>query len=88
MKVILLSRSIHEIFKRKRSSSNLEMNTTIIVIVMLAALASLYTAVIILTSQAEAAFERGTRGIESACEHGAGNTHMEGRARPINQTCG
>ncbi len=55
---------------------------------MLVALALLYTVVIVLTSQAEAAFERGTRGITSACEHGAGNTHMEGRARPINQTCG
>ncbi len=64
------------------------MNTTIIVIVILASLVLLYAAAIILTTQAEAAFERGTRGIESACEHGAGNTHMEGHARPINQTCG
>jgi hypothetical protein len=64
------------------------MNVTIIVIGLLAALALLYTVAIILTSQAEAAFERGTEGIASACEHGAGNTHMEGRARPINQTCG
>ncbi len=74
--------------KGSYSSSDLEMNTTIIVIVMLTALALLYTVVIVLTSQAEAAFERGERGILSACEHGAGNTHMEGRARPLNQTCG
>ncbi len=64
------------------------MNTTIVVIGLLAALTLVYTVAIILTSQAEAAFERGERGILSACEHGAGNTHMEGRARPINQTCG
>jgi hypothetical protein len=43
---------------------------------------------IMATSQAEGASEKGERGILSACAHGAGNTHMEGRARPLNQTCG